>query len=972
MEQPTVRADILGKLLLIQETLDVLPDSAGIAAFLQRALSEIPGIVDMHLYVEGVSYPPSKEFDKVCAEYEAAWSTSSACLDHPVGTDLWVFIPLRSSHHLYGKLILSINDKDAFSPYRAFVQNIANVVATTLDTRKYIRQLDESRADLESQVVERTATLKESQESLRKSEERWKFALEGAGDGVWDWNPKTDEALFSKRWKEMIDYAEHEFPNTGAAWIEHMHPDDVDRVLSTVQEYFSGSQSFYAVEFRMRCKDNSWKWILARGMLVNRDVDGNPLRMIGTHTDITERKHADQVLQRESEKNLAFLRNASDGIHILDSGGNIIDVSNSFCEMLGYRRDEMIGMNFSQWDAKFTVTELNQLISQQITQNKRSRFETRHRRKNGALLDVEITNCPFELEGKTVLFNASRDITERKQIEEALHQAATVFESSHDGSIITDLAGCILAVNKAYLDITGYSEAEFLGQNPRILNSGRQSRDFYQSMWASIKEAGYWQGEIWNRRKSGELYPERLTISAVKNASGETTHYVGMSSDLSQIKQSETQLEHLAHFDPLTDMPNRLLVQSHLTHALSQAQRLRRQVGVLYLDLDRFKNINESLGYPVGDELLVNLTKRLSSRMRSEDMLARLGGDEFLIVMEHMEGPEDAAGVAQSLLELLTQPFDLSDEQKVFIGASIGISIFPDDGNSANQLIQHADAAMHQAKNQGRNTYSFYTDSLTRAANEHLELETRLRHAITANQFRVYYQPQVDIATGHIFGAEALVRWLDPERGLIQPVHFIPLAEETGLIGAIGEWVLRETCLQGVRWIKAGLPFLTLAVNLSPHQFMRGNIAEQVSAVLAETGFPSYRLELELTESALMEREEDAVKMLHLLRAQNIRLAIDDFGTGYSSLSYLKRFPLDILKIDKSFVDDIPFHQDDMEIAATIIAMGHTLGFKVLAEGVETAEQLAFLQAKGCDMYQGYLTSPPVTAEEFEKLLKKK
>jgi diguanylate cyclase (GGDEF)-like protein len=487
-------------------------------------------------------------------------------------------------------------------------------------------------------------------------------------------------------------------------------------------------------------------------------------------------------------------------------------------------------------------------------------------------------------------------------------------------------------------------------------------------MWHSVDEMGYWQGEVWNRRKNGEIYPEHLTISAVKNAGGETTHYVGMSSDLSQLKQSEELRAHLAHYDPLTDLPNRLLVQSHLTHTLAQAQRQQRQVGVLYLDLDRFKTINDSLGYPVGDELLLVLVKRLSTRMRSEDMLARLGGDEFLLVLEHIDNPDDAAGVARSLLELLTQPFVLSGGQEVFIGASIGISVFPNDGDKSEQLIQHADAAMFQAKQQGRNTYRFYIDSLTRAAGEHLELETRLRHAISANQLRVYYQPQVDIATGRIIGAEALVRWQDPERGLIPPVQFIPLAEETGLIAAIGEFVLKETCLQGVRWIEAGLPFLTLAVNLSPHQFLRGDISELVSKVLAETGFPADHLELELTESALMEQEEKAVKMLHLLRAQNIRLAIDDFGTGYSSLSYLKRFPLDVLKIDKSFVDDIPFHKDDMEIAA-IIAMGHTLGFKVLAEGVETAEQLVFLQAKGCDMYQGYLTSPPVPADEFEKLL---
>jgi diguanylate cyclase (GGDEF)-like protein len=478
-------------------------------------------------------------------------------------------------------------------------------------------------------------------------------------------------------------------------------------------------------------------------------------------------------------------------------------------------------------------------------------------------------------------------------------------------------------------------------------------------MWASIKAVGSWQGELWNRRKNGEIYPTWLAVSAVKNDQGQATHYVGISSDLSQLRQTEAEREHLAHYDPLTDLPNRLLLQSHLAHALAQSKRHQNKVGVLYLDLDRFKNINDSLGYQVGDELLVTLTERLTMHMRSEDMLARLGGDEFLLVLEHISDPEDAAIVARSLLETLSQPFILPGEREIFIGASIGISVFPNDGDSAEQLIQHADSAMHQAKTHGRNTYRFYTEELTRASGEHLELENRLRHAITANQLLVYYQPQVDIASGHIVGAEA-------------PVNFIPLAEETGLIGAIGEWVLRETCMQGMRWIEAGLPFLTLAVNLSPHQFLRSNISELVSKVLAETGFPAGRLELELTESALMQQGEDVVRMLHLLRAQDIRLAIDDFGTGYSSLSYLKRFPLDIVKINKSFVDDIPFHQDDMEIAATIIAMGHILGFKVLAEGVETQEQLEFLQTKGCDLYQGYLTSPPLPADEFEQLLKER
>jgi len=696
-----------------------------------------------------------------------------------------------------------------------------------------------------------------------------------------------------------------------------------------------------------------------------------PGEFVVVNDDITERKRAELALRESEDLFRNIFVNAIDGILLVDAQTRKFTMSNPAIQrMLGYSAEELLNIGVDDIhpakERSNIVTSFNKQVAGEFTLAPNLPVK----RKDGSVFYADINAAPITIGSRACMMGIFRDITERKQTEDALRQAATVFESSHDGVAITDLDGHMLAVNRSFLKATGYTEEEVLGKNPRILHSGRQKKDFYQSMWASIKTDGYWQGEIWNRRKNGEIYPEWLTISAVHNTQGKPTHYVGVFSDLSQLKQSETQLEHLAHYDPLTNLPNRLLVQSHLAHALVQARRDHRQVGVLYLDLDRFKNINDSLGYPIGDELLIALTKRLASRLRSGDMLARLGGDEFLLVLEHIDGAEDTVGVARTLFELLAQPFLLSGEQEVYIGASIGISVSPDDGSSAEQLIQHADAAMHQAKILGRNTFRFYTDALTRAAGEHLDLENRLRHAITADQLRVYYQPQIDIATGHIIGAEALVRWQDPDRGLIAPVHFIPLAEETGLIGAIGEWVLKETCMQGVRWIESGLPFLTLAVNLSPHQFLRGDIPELVSKVLAETGFPANRLELELTESALMAQQEDAVRMLHLLRAQDIRLAIDDFGTGYSSLSYLKRFPLDILKIDKSFVDDIPFHQDDMEIAATIIAMGHTLGFKVLAEGVETAEQLAFLRAKGCDMYQGYLASPAVSAEAFEKLLK--
>ena len=765
----------------------------------------------------------------------------------------------------------------------------------------------------------------------------------------------------------MLGYTRDELLQT--TWGNLTHPDDLSDNVGQFDCMRDGEIDGYELEKRFVRKDGS---VISVNLNVKctRDAEGKVNHIVAMIEDITERKRTAQALRESEERFRNIFANAIDGILLADAETRKFVMGNPAIErMLGYTGEELLRLGVEDIHPAESLTDVLEGFRKQAAGEITLAPDLPVLRKNGSVFYADVNAAPIIIGGKPYLMGMFRDTTERKKTEDALRQAATVFESSHDGAIITDLDGIILAVNRAYVEITGYSEAEMLGKNPRMLHSGRHNRDFFRKMWHSIDEIGYWQGEVWNRRKSGEIYPERITISAVKDAGGKTTHYVGMSADLSQLKQSEEQREHLAHYDPLTDLPNRLLVQSHLTHTLAQAQRHQRQVGVLYLDLDRFKTINDSLGYPVGDELLIALVKRLSTRMRGEDMLARLGGDEFLLVLDHIDNPEDAAGVARALLELLTQPFMLTGGQEVFIGASIGISVFPNDGNQSEQLIQHADAAMFQAKQQGRNTYRFYIDSLTLAAGQHLELETRLRHAITANQLRVYYQPQVDIATGRIIGAEALVRWQDPERGLIPPVQFIPLAEETGLINAIGEFVLKETCLQGVRWIEAGLPFLTLAVNLSPHQFMRGNIAELVAKVLAETGFPADHLELELTESALMEQEEEAVKMLHLLRAQNIRLAIDDFGTGYSSLSYLKRFPLDVLKIDKSFVDDIPFHQDDMEIAAAIIAMGHTLGFKVLAEGVETAEQLAFLQAKGCDMYQGYLTSPPVPADEFEKLL---
>ena len=577
-----------------------------------------------------------------------------------------------------------------------------------------------------------------------------------------------------------------------------------------------------------------------------------------------------------------------------------------------------------------------------------------------------------QADGSVIWHGFITDITKQKQDEVDLRIAATAFELQ-DAMLVTDANNVILKVNQAFTRITGYSADEVIGKNPNLLSSGLHDKAFYTAMWESINRMDAWQGEIWNRRKSGEIFPEWLIITAVKESENKdepVNHYVASFSDITSRKAAEEEIKQLAFYDPLTKLPNRRLLLERLKHSIEVERRDGNRLALLMLDLDRFKAVNDSLGHSAGDELLQQVAIRILARLRDVDMLARLGGDEFVVLLEDIAHPEDAARVAEEIILVLSKPFQLTQSHDVQIGASIGISLYPEHGGSYEVLMDYADAALYQAKDQGRGCYAYFSEDQTLAARERIALEARLRRAIEQGELRVFYQPQVDIASGRIIGAEALVRWQDPQEGLIPPLRFIPIAEETGLILDIGEWVLRETCRQGRRWLDAGLPPLTLAVNVSPQQFRRGDISSLVATVLNETGLPADCLELEMTESGLMENQDHVMELLNKLRSQGVRLAIDDFGTGFSSLAYLKHFPLDVLKIDKSFIDDIPHLQDDMEIAATIIAMGHILGFKVLAEGVETLAQLEFLREKRCDTYQGYIKSPPVPAEAFVELLR--
>jgi diguanylate cyclase (GGDEF)-like protein/PAS domain S-box-containing protein len=552
-----------------------------------------------------------------------------------------------------------------------------------------------------------------------------------------------------------------------------------------------------------------------------------------------------------------------------------------------------------------------------------------------------------------------------------LRLAEKVFETTFEGIMVTDAHLAIESINPAFTKITGYELHEVLGKKPGVLSSGRHDPEYYRKMRLELAENGCWQGEIWNRRKAGEVYPEWLSISTVKNQAGQVTNYVAIFSDITERKASEDHVRHLAHHDALTNLPNRMLLMERLSHALAHAHRHGQRVAVMFLDLDRFKNINDTLGHTAGDQLLKSVAERLSECVREDDTVARLGGDEFVMILEEVSNIQDVAGVAQKLINALERPVML-ERQEVFATTSIGISIYPDDGDSAEILIKHADTAMYRAKEQGRNNCQFYTADMNERALERLTMENSLRHALERNEFMLYYQPQVDLRTRGITGMEALLRWQHPDFGLVSPARFIPIAEETGLIVPIGEWVLRAACFQNKAWQDAGMPRLHVAVNLSARQFKQPNLVNVVSQVLADSGLEPRYLELEITESIAMEHAEETIARLNELKAMGVTISMDDFGTGHSSLSYLKRFPIDTLKIDRSFVQDVLLDSQDSAIAAAITTMARSLKMKVVTEGVETQEQIGFLREHDRDEVQGYYFSHPLPADAFADLLRSK
>ncbi|RZT75783.1 PAS domain S-box-containing protein/diguanylate cyclase (GGDEF)-like protein [Azospira oryzae] len=692
--------------------------------------------------------------------------------------------------------------------------------------------------------------------------------------------------------------------------------------------------------------------------------DGQLTGFITTYTDISESKRNEQALRNQNAILQNILENLPDGVSLYDPEQRMIACNERFRTLLdlpdtlfaqGYPTlEDMVRFNARRGEYGPGDEERRTRGVLRALQRPNNTAVLRER-PDGTVLEIRQVNLG---DGSTIIIYT--DITARHRAEAELKLAEKVFANSPEAIMICDQGNRIISVNRAFCDITGYAQEEVLGQDPRMLASGRHDKDFYRQMWEILRDTGAWAGEIWDRRKNGEIYPKWMTINAVHDTqSGALTHYITLFSDITERKETEARIHHLAHHDPLTGLPNRFTLEARLEQSLADARRHGHKVAVMFMDLDRFKTINDSLGHAVGDSLLMEIAHRLRSAVRESDTVARLGGDEFVVVLPDVEGANDAAHVAGKIIEDVARSLRVGAHE-LHTSASIGISLYPDDGETVPTVMQNADTAMYHAKAIGRNNFQFFASAMNRAATERLELERKLRQAMVNDELELHFQPQFALAADRVTGVEALLRWRHPEDGLIPPDRFIPIAEETGLIVGIGDWVLQAACRQLKAWLDQGLPPLRMAVNLSTRQLKEKDFPSRVAAILQETGLPAVLLELEITESGVMERPEEAITTLQALNDMGVTLAIDDFGTGYSSLSYLKLFPIDRLKIDRSFVRDIERDPDDAAIARGTIALAHSLGLEVVAEGVETSAQLDMLAADGCDEVQGYFFSRPL------------
>jgi diguanylate cyclase (GGDEF)-like protein/PAS domain S-box-containing protein len=700
------------------------------------------------------------------------------------------------------------------------------------------------------------------------------------------------------------------------------------------------------------------------------------MRVVGSQiSQFLKRKRAEEVL-RESEHRLTTLLSNLPGMVYRfrnDQGWTVEFMSDGAVELTGRPPSDFVNRSVREYGEMIHPDDRQRIwdeIQEAITQRRQFQFEYRLRTASGQQKWVWEQGRALSGSAENILrFEGFvTDITERVHAEAEMRKLSSAVQQTADCVLITNRDGVIEYVNAAFETTTGYSRDEALGRKPNLVKSGLHDAPFYEQMWRVILDGQTYSDVFVNRKKNGELYYEEKTITPLRDDDGQVTHFVSTGKDITERMHAQERLQYLAHHDALTGLPNRVLFLDRLNHTLNRAHRHGRVVAIMFLDLDRFKYINDTLGHDVGDALLKAIAVRLRTCVREGDTVARFGGDEFAVLLEDVGQAQNVSAIADKVISAFTQPFVI-ESQELFVTPSIGISLFPTDGTTGAALLKNADAAMYRAKDAGKNNYQFYSVDMTAAAFERFTLETSLRHALAREEFALHYQPQIDLATGRIIGVEALVRWQHPTFGLLTPAHFITVAEETGAIVPVGEWVMRSAALQMMRWRRAGLDQLRISVNVSARQLNEPTFTERLTQMLEETALPPEALELEITESVIMKHPDQTIERLRELNARGVHFAVDDFGTGYSSLSYLRRFPIHTLKIDKSFIQDITEDSGDAEIVKTIIAMARGLKLAVVAEGIETREQLMFLQIHGCHAGQGYLISRPLSADRMTERL---
>jgi diguanylate cyclase (GGDEF)-like protein/PAS domain S-box-containing protein len=823
---------------------------------------------------------------------------------------------------------------------------------------KLFVEMKASKHLLEARVVQRT-------EEIRMAKRRLQTILDAIPDLVWlkdadgvflSCNPVFERLMGASK-AEIIGKTDYDFVDRVQADIFREHD---RKAMASGKPSLNEEWLTFADDGKRRLFETIKTPILGE--------DGKPIGVLGIARDISKRAEAERALLQSRQQTHQYLNIAGVMLVAIDAESRVRLINRKGCDMLGAAEAEILGKD---WFDHFLPERIRKGVRENVIQMMQGNIAPVEYMENAILTrsgeerEVAWHNAVLRDEsGKvTGVLASGEDITERKRAEAQLRLAARVFEQSGEGILITDARHTILMVNQAFTAITGYSEADVLGQTPRMLASGRHDQAFYRAIWEAISEQGRWQGEVWNRRKDGSLYPELLSIIRVLDAQGAVTHYIGISSDITQHKTAQARIQRLAHFDPLTGLPNRALLSDRISHELSAAQRHHTQLVVMFVDIDHFKNVNDTLGHRIGDALLIAVATRLKSAVRDVDTVSRQGGDEFVLILPDTDA-DGAAHVAGKLLEAVAQPYQI-ESFELTVTLSIGIALYPGDGEDFEALSQCADAAMYRAKHDGRNTYRFFTMEMQARSAHNLHMENDLRRALERKQLLLHYQPQISLRDGRIIGVEALLRWQHPEMGMIPPADFIPLAEESGQILPIGEWALRSAVRQMKAWMDAGLAPMVMAVNLSAIQFRHPHLPELVTQILDEEKLAPQYLELELTEGVAMEDAPAAIAVMDRLHARGIRMSIDDFGTGYSSLSYLKRFKVYKLKIDQSFVRDISHDPEDRAIVVAIISLASSLGLQTIAEGVETEGQLAFLREQGCDEVQGYYFSKPLPADEF-------